>query len=69
MVTVDKTYVSPAIGFIIMVVMAIASIDTASDSLPIVAFFFAIGAVLFIAGYIGASIQSLKTKDNEPEVK
>lgn len=61
----EKDYVSPAIGLIIMVVVAIISIDMPSFIMPSLYLFFALGAVLFIGGYIGASIRSLNNKWNK----
>ncbi|MCK5388780.1 MAG: hypothetical protein KAJ22_05790 [Candidatus Izimaplasma sp.] len=53
-------YVSPVIGFIIMLFVAITAIDSPDWLLPRLYLFFAFGAVLFIGGYVGASIRSLK---------
>ena len=57
---VDKTFISPVIGLIIMVFVAFTSLNVQSDVLPRLSLFFALGAVMFVAGYIGNSIRSLK---------
>ena len=56
----DMTFILPAIGFVIMFFIAIWSLDTPSNNLPRLSLFFALGAVMFVAGYIGNSIRSLK---------
>ncbi|MCK5762062.1 MAG: hypothetical protein KAH16_04095 [Candidatus Izimaplasma sp.] len=55
-----ENYVSPVIGFIIMLIVAISAVNSPDWLLPRLYLFFAFGAVLFVSGYIGASIRSLK---------
>jgi len=56
----EKDYISPSIGFFIMIVVGIISFYVRSDDLPRLFLFFALGAVMFTASYIGNSIKSLK---------
>ena len=53
-------YIVPGFGLFIMIIVAFIGTDTPRTDLPYLYMFFALGAVMFIAGYIGASIKSLK---------
>ncbi len=56
----NRNYIVPIIGLFIMIIVAFMGIDVQSADLPRLYMFFALGAVMFIAGYIGVSIKSLK---------